>query len=278
MLYADGVVVADHAQVGDHVLPICVVVAVADGAEYPRAVDLVRIGLSVEHAVDGGVIFVYFRVLGVEMEDSVAERSYAGDGIHALPNEVARIEVCAELGADGLAYFEHTLGVVDAEAGMKLEGYLVNAVLLGEGDGLCPIGNENLVPLPLEYLGEVIRPGADDPVGIFRIFRVAGAAGEGVYLMNAELFGEKNRVLYRPVEVGCYGLVRVDGVAVAAERAYFKAAVGDGGLKGAQSRGIGEQGVGVGVGVAGIAAAAYLDHLKTFGFEITECLFERKIA
>lgn len=41
--------------------------------------------------------------------------------------------------------------------------------------------------------------------------------------MNTELFGEKNRVLYRPVEVGCYGLVRVDGVAVTAERAYFKA-------------------------------------------------------
>ena len=82
MLDADSVVIADHAQVRDHILPICVVVAVADGAEYPRAVNLVRIGLSVEHAVDGGVIFVYLRVLGVEMEDSVAERSYAQGKIY----------------------------------------------------------------------------------------------------------------------------------------------------------------------------------------------------
>lgn len=174
MLDADSVVIADHAQVRDHILPICEVVAVADGAEYPRAVDLVRIGLGVKHAVDGGVIFVYLRVLGVEMEDSVAERSDAGNGIHALPDEVARVKVRAEFGTDCLAYLEHALGVVDAEARMKLEGYLVNAVLLGESDGLSPIGNENFVPLPLEYLGEVVRPGADDPVGILRVLLVAG--------------------------------------------------------------------------------------------------------
>lgn len=69
--------------------------------------------------------------------------------------------------------------------------------------------------------------------------------------MNTELLGEKNGILYRLVELGGNSLVRMDGVAVAAERAYLKAAVRDGGFEGAQSRRIGEQGVGVGMGVAG---------------------------
>jgi len=32
------------------------------------------------------------------------------------------------------------------------------------------------------------------------------------------------------------------------------------------------------MGVAGVTAAAYLDHLNALGFEILESLFERKIA
>ena len=96
--------------------------------------------------------------------------------------------------------------------------------------------------------------------------------------MNTELLGEKDGVLYRLVELGGNCLVRMDRVAVAAERAYLKAAVRDGRFEGAQSRRIGEQGVGVGMGVAGVTAAAYLDHLNALGFEILESLFERKIA
>ena len=240
--------------------------------------NLVCIGLGVKHAVDGGVVLVDFSILGMEVEYRIAERSDAGNGIHALPDKMARVEVRAELGTDCLAYLEHALGVVDAEARMKLEGYLVDAVLLGESDGLSPIGNEYFIPLPLEYLGEVVRPGADDPVGILRVLLVAGAAGESVDLMNTELLGEKDGVLYRLVELGGNSLVRMDGVAVAAERAYLKAAVRDGGFEGVQSRRIGEQGVGVGMGVAGVTAAAYLDHLNALGFEILESLFERKVA
>ena len=58
----------------------------------------------------------------------------------------------------------------------------------------------------------------------------------------------------------------------------WQLSVRDGGFESAQSRRIGEQGVGVGMGVAGVTAAAYLDHLNALGFEILESLFERKVA
>ena len=190
---------------------------------------------------------------------------------------MARVEIRAYLGADGLAQLEQRLGVIDAEAGVKLKSYLIDAVSLCERDKVFPIGNEHLVPLPLEDLAEVIRPRADDPVGVFCALVVAGAAGEGVYLMQAELLGEQNGVSDGLVILRSKLLVGVDGVAVARKGAYLHAVFGNERLELLELMLIGEQGLGVGMGVTGVAAAAYLDHLDAEGFEIFKGFLKREV-
>jgi hypothetical protein len=143
-----------------------IIVAVADRAEYPGAVNLIAVGLRVKHAVNHGVEFVNLGILRVEVEDGVAHFSYAGNGVHALPDKVARVEVRADFGANRLAQFHKALGVVNAETRVKFERDFVNAVRLREGDKIFPVGDEFFIPLPLENLGEIIGPGADNPVGV----------------------------------------------------------------------------------------------------------------
>ena len=65
---------------------------------------------------------------------------------------MARIEVGTYLRTYSLAEFKKALGVIYAEAGVKLKGYLIDAMLLRKGDKILPIGNKNLIPLPLENL------------------------------------------------------------------------------------------------------------------------------
>ena len=50
---------------------------------------------------------------------------------------------------------------------MKLEGYLVDAVLLGESDGLSPIGNEYFVPLPSSISEKSFGQGQTTQLGYF---------------------------------------------------------------------------------------------------------------
>ncbi len=100
------------------------------------------------------------------MENGIAHLVDDLDGIHSLPYKVARVEVCAELGADSLTDLLKRMCVVYAEAGMKLESNLVYAVSLCEFDRLLPIRNKNLVPLPIEYFKKILGPRTGDPVGV----------------------------------------------------------------------------------------------------------------
>ena len=137
----------------------------ADRAEDPRAVDLVAEGLGVKHAVDGGVVGVDLGVLGVEVINGTLQGTDGGNGIDALPDEVRGVEVRADHVAHRLAQAKQRCGIVYAEAGVHLKGDLGDAMLLGKGGGLLPIGNQNLVPLVVEDLSKIVRPGAGDPVG-----------------------------------------------------------------------------------------------------------------
>lgn len=72
MLDGQDIVVAHQAQLADEILPEQLVVAVADGAENPGAVQLVAVGAVIQGAVDGGVDGVNLGVLGMDVEDCLA--------------------------------------------------------------------------------------------------------------------------------------------------------------------------------------------------------------
>ena len=84
---------------------------------------------------------------------------------------------------------------------------------------LDPEGDEHIVPLVVENLRIFVRPGTGDPVGIFRSGAVARAAGKGKHLIDFQFLGQQQCV----VKIGlvpCGGfLIRIDHIAVAAERA-----------------------------------------------------------
>ena len=153
----------------------------------------------------------------MEVEDSIAELADAGNGIHTLPDKVARIEVCADFRTDRFTKLEKALRVVNAEAGMKLKSDLVDTVSLCKCDKVFPVRNKNLVPLPFKHLAEILGPRANHPVGMLRFGTVAGTAREGIDLMNSELFGKENRITDRLVVSGGNFLVGMNRIAVTAQ-------------------------------------------------------------
>lgn len=103
----------------------------------------------------------------MEMENCIAELTDTCDGIHALPYEVARVKVCSYLRAYSLTKLEKTLGVVNAEAGVKFKSDFVNSVSLCKRNKILPIWNKDLLPLPFKNLAEIIRPRDTTQFGCF---------------------------------------------------------------------------------------------------------------
>ncbi len=216
MLDADGAVVADHAQGREEVVPPREVVAVAAGPENPRAVELVAVVLGVEHAVDFGVLFVHLCIFGVDMEDRfAAERAHGFDWIDALPEEVAGVEIRAEVLAAGIAQPQERFGVVDHEPGMGLEGDF-HPVIRGELRLVGPVRPDPFAPLPFQDFEIVGWPGTGHPAGLGGARVRAGTTREVVDDLNAEQFGQPNGVgLDFDVAIGEIR-VRVQAIAVAA--------------------------------------------------------------
>ena len=109
------------------------------------------------------------------MEDCVAELADTCNGIHSLPDKVARVEVCTDLRTDCFAKTKKAVAVINAEAGMKLKCNLVNTVSLCKLNKVFPVGDKNFVPLPLKDFAEIVGPRASYPVGILCTFVVTGA-------------------------------------------------------------------------------------------------------
>ena len=86
----------------DDIFPVSVIVAIADAAEDPAAVQLVREVFGVQYAVDSGVVLVDLGVLRMEVEDRMflAEGADCGDGVNTLPDQMAGVEVGADFRAD----------------------------------------------------------------------------------------------------------------------------------------------------------------------------------
>ena len=164
------------AEIVDKVAPPRGVVTVTDGAEHPRAVDLVSVVLRVENADPRGVDLVDLGVLRVDVVDRVAEHTDRRGGFHSLPYEVGGVEVRADDVADCRSQFEKRLGIVAAEAGMKLERDVSDAVRFCERRRLFPVRNKDLVPLIVKDRKEIVRPRAGDPVGVLRAGMVSGTA------------------------------------------------------------------------------------------------------
>ena len=269
MLDADDVVVTHRPQRADDLLPLCHVHTVADRTEDPAAVQLVAVMLRIEHAVEGGVVLIDLRILRVEVEDRVAELANDRHRVHSLPDEVARIEVRADVFAGRFADAQHRLGVVNAEAGMKLERDLY-AVLLRELLFLLPVRNKLLVPLVIEDVEELRRPGGGDPVGVRSGRAVAGTAGEGIDDRNAEPFREQYGAGNDGVVIAGDLFIRMDGVAVRGERGDDKSARLELAAERLRGAGIGNEQFRIAVVVAGEAPDAELGGLDAVSGEEIE--------
>ena len=92
-------IVAKHAQSGNKLGPPLGPVTITAGAEDPATLAPFGVRLGIEHTGARQVDRVELRVLGVDMENGACEYADRGDGIDALPEETARIEVAAHSGS-----------------------------------------------------------------------------------------------------------------------------------------------------------------------------------
>src|SRR5262245_26646387 len=123
VLDADHVVVASSGKRTHNLLPNRPIMAEADCAERPRAVGDMLERLDVEHTLaydrarpEFGVLRVHVvdRALGGEHRDRL-------DGVDALPEEMARIKIHADVAAGARAELEQRRRVIDDKARMHLD-------------------------------------------------------------------------------------------------------------------------------------------------------------
>src|SRR5713101_8201424 len=103
--------------------------AISAGPENPGAVALVGVFLGVEYAGLGKIGFVNLRVLGMHVEDRVAQNTDGLDGIDGLPEHVAGIVIASDGFARDRAESQHRLGAIDDEARMHFDGDLDTMIL-----------------------------------------------------------------------------------------------------------------------------------------------------
>src|SRR5258706_6797936 len=168
--------------------------AIAAGAENPGAVALVGIFLSVEHAGLRKIRFVNLRVLGMHVEDRVAQNADGLDGVDGLPEHVAGIVVASDGFARDGAEPQHRLGAIDDEARMHFDGDL-DAMIFSELRVPGPIRNYFLVPLPCQNIQILRWPWAGHPIRILGLVAIAGASREIDHNRHAELLSEQYGLL-----------------------------------------------------------------------------------
>src|ERR1035441_2273605 len=95
--------------------------SVSAGAENPPAVPLVGVKLSIEYTGHRQVARIKLCVLGMHMEDGVAEEANRRDRIDPLPEQVAGIEVAPHAGARDRAQLKHGFGAIDKKSRMRSE-------------------------------------------------------------------------------------------------------------------------------------------------------------
>ncbi len=219
MLDREDAVIAAEAEIGDEVTPIGLAVTVADGTEDPSAMELIAVVLGIENTVLCGVIVIDFGILCMNVVDGACQLADRGNGIHALPNEVRGIEVCADNITDRRAETEQCFGVIDAKARVHFECDMRHVVCESKSACFLPIGDDAFIPLPIENGEKVLGPRAGDPVGIFRACVVTWAAGKGDDGINAHFFGKENGVAKIGIELCRNLFVGVQSVSVSGKRA-----------------------------------------------------------
>lgn len=275
MLNRENAVIAYETERGNKVTPILLTVAEADRAEYPRTVDLVAVMLGIENAGALGVEFIDLRILGMNVVDGISEITDSGYGIDSLPYKVRRIEVSTDNGTDSLAELHKLLGIVDAEAGVKLESDAAYAVFERKFGCLLPIRNKHVIPLIIENRKILLGPCAGRPVRHLIAGSAAGTAGECDHGIKSELLGEKNGVDKIVMVTLCLGLVGMHGVAVARKSAKLDIVFLESILEFFEIRGRRKKLLRIAVSLAGVSARADLGSLYAESLELCESLFKR---
>ena len=153
---------------------------------------------------------------------------------------------------------------------MHFKGDFGHAAGPGDFGGFLPIGDKDLIPLPVQDFAVVLRPGAGDPVGPFGGFTVAGTAGEGDDRIHAELFRQAAGVhKYLVIRRGLF-FIRMDRVAVAGEDADFEVKFLQQVLEFGDFVGIVEIDLGFQMVVIGVTAGAELHGLDSEGMQVGE--------
>ena len=95
--------------------------------------------------------------------------------ITPLPEQVAEVAVRTDLFANGLAQLDQRVRVVGYEAGMHLDGNLLDPVRPHELHCFPPVRDDDLLPLPGDDFVVVGGPAVSDPVWVLGRGRISRA-------------------------------------------------------------------------------------------------------
>src|ERR1019366_8423911 len=121
MLDRKHIIVSKHSQRRYKLAPPLRAMTIADGAENPRAIALVRIRFRIEDAHRRKIALEDLRVFRVDMENRIAQYANSGDRIDSLPEHVARVVIAPDRLARDRPQTQHRFRVVSHKAGMHFD-------------------------------------------------------------------------------------------------------------------------------------------------------------
>src|SRR5277367_1531141 len=184
-------IVAEHPQRGNKLAPPFSAMAITTGAENPATIALLGVWPGIEHTGARQVRGIKLRIFGVNVEDGAFEYANGSNGINALPEKMAGIEVAAYAGSRDGAQLEHRFWAIHDKSGMHFDGDF-HTMVGRKLRVLHPVRRDHFAPLPVQHLQVVGRPRTRHPVGGRRVRRIAGTSGEINHNGDAELFREQD--------------------------------------------------------------------------------------
>ena len=164
MLDGQPAVVAVEAQPITKLPPPFLVVTISHGNIAPSAISHVLVSNGLQAAGQTEHRIIHQCILCVNMMNGIAQGVYSRKGVGTRPKKVTRVEICADDLSNRLSQFQQRRNVINELMPMQFNTKLCDTRVFGGRGKLCPVGQQFLVPLPLENLAVLQRPCARDPI------------------------------------------------------------------------------------------------------------------
>src|SRR3990172_2212669 len=156
------------------------------------------------------------KILAVDVHDCVTQFADGSHWVDSIPEQVAGVKVAAQGRTGSLPHTQEGLYIIEQHARVNLYADF-DVVLLSVAGSGAPVGDSHLVPLVIENLEEVGRPGAGEPIGDGVGGRASRQPRHGIDYRYTQHLSQLNGFAQQIIRLTGNNLIRANRVPVRTE-------------------------------------------------------------